>query len=144
MPITTVALMDRVLFLRKVPLFYGLDPADLQQIARIATERAFVDGEVFGRQGETGDALYVLMTGAVKVEQNGRLIATRGAGEAVGEMSIVAAIPRTATLIALGETRTLRIARAEFESIMRDRPETALGVIRVLASRLAEATSARA
>ena len=143
MPITTVALMDRVLFLRKVPLFVGLDPADLQQIARIATERAFVDGEVLGRQGEMGDALYVLMSGAVRIEQDGRPIATRGAGDAVGEMSIVAAIPRTATLIASGETRTLRIARPEFESIMRDRPETALGVIRVLASRLAEATAAR-
>ena len=141
MPITTVALMDRVLFLRKVPLFAALDPADLQGIARIAGERAFADGEVIARQGEMGDALYVVMKGAVRVEQGGRAVATRGVGEAVGEMSIVSATPRIASLVAAGDTKTLRIARADFESILRDRPETALGVIRVLAERLTEATA---
>ena len=141
MPITTVALMDRVLFLRKVPLFAELDPADLQQVARIATERAFTDGETIARQGESGDALYVVMSGAAKVEQDGRTVATRGAGEAVGEMSILRAAPRIASLVAAGDTKTLRIARADFESILRDRPETALGVIRVLAERLTEATA---
>ena len=143
MPITTVALMDRVLFLRKVPLFAELDPADLQQVARIATERAFAVGEVIARQGEMGDALYIVMSGAVRVDQDGREIARRGPGDAIGEMSIVSAIPRIATLTAAEDTRTLRIARAEFESILRDRPETALGVIRVLSKRLVEATAAR-
>ena len=141
MPITTVALMDRVLFLRKVPLFAELDPADLQQVARIATERAFTDGETIARQGESGDALYVVMSGAARVEQDGRAVAIRGAGEAVGEMSILRAAPRIASLVAAGDTKTLRIARADFESILRDRPETALGVIRVLAERLTEATA---
>jgi hypothetical protein len=143
MPLETVALMDRVLFLRKVPLFADLDPADLQQVARIATEKAFVDREVIARQGDMGDALYVVMSGAVRVERDGRAVATRGPGEHVGEMSIVSAMPRNATLAASGETKTLRIGRAEFESILRDRPETALGVIRVLAARLTEATAAR-
>jgi ATP/ADP translocase len=141
MPLETVALMDRVLFLRKVPLFAALDPADLQQVARITTERAFADGEVIARQGEIGDALYVVMSGAVRVEQDGRAIASRGTGEAVGEMSIVRAAPRIATLVASGDTRTLCIGRAEFESILRDRPETALGVIKVLAERLTEASA---
>ncbi|HYK98947.1 MAG TPA: cyclic nucleotide-binding domain-containing protein [Candidatus Acidoferrales bacterium] len=143
MPLTTVALMDRVLFLRKVPLFAALDPADLQQVGRIATERAFADGEVIARQGDMGDALYVVVAGAVRVEQDGRAIASRGRGEAVGEMSIVSATPRIATLVAAGDTKTLRIGRAEFESILRDRPETALGVIKTLAARLTEATAPR-
>lgn len=141
MPITTVALMDRVLFLRKVPLFAALDPADLQQVARIATEKAFVDGEVIARQGDVGDALYVVLSGAVKVEQEGREVARRGPGDAIGEMSIVAAVPRIATLVVAGDTRTLRLSRLEFETMLRDRPETALGVIRVLAARLTEATA---
>ena len=139
----TVPLMERVLFLHKVSLFDALDPADLQQVARIATERSFAEGELIFRQGEPGDAMYVVMTGGVRVEQDGRAIATRGTGEAIGEMAIVGAAPRMASLIADGDTRTLRIARGDFESILRDRPETALGVIRVLSRRLSEATAAR-
>ncbi|MEK7861756.1 MAG: cyclic nucleotide-binding domain-containing protein, partial [Chloroflexota bacterium] len=77
------------------------------------------------------------------VDQDGRTVATRGRGEVVGEMSIVSDRTRSATVVAAGEVRALRIGRAEFESILRDRPETAIGVIRVLAVRLAEATAAR-
>lgn len=141
--LTTILLVERVLFLHKVSLFSGLDPADLQQLARIATERTFAAGDVLARQGETGDALYLIVGGSVRVEQDGRPIATRGTGEAVGEMSIVSAAPRAATLAAATETRVLRIGRADFESILRDRPETAMGVIRVLAARLIEATTQR-
>jgi CRP-like cAMP-binding protein len=61
----------------------------------------------------------------------------------MGEMAVVNAEPRIATVVAAGETKTLRIARADFESILRDRPETALGVIRVLSTRLREATLTR-
>ena len=139
--VETVPLMERVLFLHRVPLFARLDPADLQQIARIATEVSFGEGDTIARQGEEGDALYVVLTGAVTVRQGGSVVATRGAGDAVGEMSIVSAVPRIATLAASGPTRALRLARADFEAILRDRPETALGVIRVLSARLAEATA---
>ncbi len=138
-----IPLMERVLFLHRVPLFAALDPADVQQVARIATERAFTSGEVVAREDDVGDALYVVVGGSIRVEQGGRVVATRGAGEAVGEMSIVSAERRIATLVAAEETRTLRIARADFEAILRDRPETALGVIRVLSARLREATAAR-
>ena len=139
----TVPLMERVLFLHKVSLFDALDPADLQQVARIATERSFAEGEVIFRQGEPGDAMYVVMTGGVRVEQDGRAIATRAVGEAVGEMAIVGGAPRMASLVSVGDTRALRIGRADFEAILRDRAETALGVIRVLSRRLAEATATR-
>lgn len=139
--LATVALMERVLFLHRVPLFAELDPADLQQVARIATERGFDDGDVLFRQGETGDALYVVTDGSLRIEQDGRQIATRGPGQVVGEMAVVNAVPRIATVAAAGRAKTLRIARADFESILRDRPETALGVIRVLSERLREATT---
>ena len=141
--LSTIPTMERLLFLHKVPLFAELDPADLQQVARVASERAFADGETVFRQGERGDALYVVVDGALRVEQDGRPVATRGRGEVVGEMSIVSDRPRIATAVGAGDGRALRIGRAEFEAILRDRPETAIGVIRVLALRLAEATALR-
>ncbi|MEK7862279.1 MAG: HEAT repeat domain-containing protein, partial [Chloroflexota bacterium] len=61
--LTTLPTMERVLFLHKVPLFAELDPADLQQVARVATERAFTDGETVFRQSDRGDALYIVIDG---------------------------------------------------------------------------------
>ena len=138
----TVPVMERVLFLHRVPLFAALDPADLQQVARIASEVSFARGETIARQGEEGDALYVVTAGVVEVRQHDAVVARRTSGDAIGEMSIVSATPRIASLIAAEPARALRIGRRDFEAILRDRPETALGVIRVLSSRLIEATSA--
>lgn len=139
----TVPVMERVLFLHRVPLFAALDPADLQQVARIATEVSFAPGETIAREGEAGDALYVVTAGVVEVRQHDAVVARRTSGDAIGEMSIVSATPRIASLIAAEPARALRIGRPDFEAILRDRPETALGVIRVLSTRLIEATSAR-
>lgn len=136
--LTTVPLVERVLFLHKVPLFAALDPADLQQVARIATERSFAGGEAVMREGDIGDALYVIAAGSVRVLRDGSEVAMRGAGDSIGEMSLVGHEARNATVIAAGDVRTLRIGRAEFEAMLRDRPETALGVIRVLSARLSE------
>ena len=69
-----------------------------------------------------------------------REVARRSAGDVVGEMSTVTRSPRIASLIAEGSVRTVRIGRREFESILRERPNVALGVVRVLAERLAEGT----
>jgi CRP-like cAMP-binding protein len=57
-------------------------------------------------------------------------------------MSIVTDQPRVATLVCEGEVRALTIGRREFEAILRDRPQVAQGIIRVLCARLAEAQRA--
>ena len=62
----------------------------------------------------------------------------RSAGDVVGEMAVITNRPRVAGLVARGDVRVLSIGRPQFESILRERPETALGVIRVLCERLAE------
>ena len=53
--------------LRRVPLFEGLDPEDLQRIAATAVERRFDAGRVLVREGEAGDELFVLLEGRVRV-----------------------------------------------------------------------------
>jgi CRP/FNR family transcriptional regulator, cyclic AMP receptor protein len=74
------------------------------------------------------------------VERDGRIIARRGAGDVVGEMSILTQSPRIASLIADGPVRTITIGSREFESMLRERPDLALGIMRVLALRLAESS----
>ncbi|HEV8536166.1 MAG TPA: cyclic nucleotide-binding domain-containing protein [Candidatus Limnocylindria bacterium] len=138
--LATLSSMDRILFLRKVSIFASLPPADLKQIASIATEHVFPDGAVIAREGDRGDRLYVIASGAVRVRGGERDVATREVGEYVGELALLTGEPRTATLVASGETRCVCIGRRELDAIIRDRPQVAIEVIRVLGARLREAT----
>ncbi len=135
---TSMPAIERVLFLRRVPLFDELAPADLNAIAEVAQEQAFADGELLASEGELGDELLIVVRGAVRVESGGSEIARRGPGEVVGEMSLITRDPRIASLVADGDVRAIRIGRREFESMIHDRPDIGIGVMRVLAHRLAE------
>ena len=141
--LSTLSIMERVLFLRKVPLFTELPPPDLRPIAAIAEEHVFDEGDTIARQGDVGEEMHIIVTGEVSVAVRDRsdaerVVAVRSGGDVVGEMAIVTNEPRMADLVARGPVRLLTIDRRRFESIIRERPETALGVIRMLSRRLAE------
>jgi CRP-like cAMP-binding protein len=139
--------IERVLALRKIPLFAELSPADLQSVAAIAEERTYADGDVIAGEGEVGDELHLVTDGAVAVVRGAggarSSVARRGPGDVVGEMSIITRTPRIASLVAEGDVRTLRIGHREFESMIRERPEVSLAVMRVLAERLGAQTVER-
>jgi HEAT repeat protein len=138
----TLPLMKRVLFLGKVPLFAGLAPWDLNSVAKAAEENLFSDGELIAAQGEPGGEMYVVVTGEIEVRiahSDDRLeLARRRPGEVVGEMSVITGQPRMASLVAVGDVRTLSIDRLKFERILAERPEVSLAVMRQLCARLEE------
>jgi HEAT repeat protein len=140
--VATLSSIERVLFLRSVPLFADLSPPDLERVARLTEERGFADGEVIASEGELGDELHIVVEGTIRVvqERSGgeHELARRAAGDVVGEMSLIAQAPRIASLVADGPVRTIRLGHRDFESMLRERPGIAMGVMRVLANRLAE------
>ena len=139
---TSLSPMELVLVLRRIPLFATLEPEDLLQVAAIADERSYADGETLGAQDELGDEMHVVLEGTVRVVRaDGAEVARRGAGDVVGEMSVITRDPRVASLLAYGDVRTLRIGHREFEGMVRERPDIALAVMRVLAQRLGSATT---
>jgi CRP/FNR family transcriptional regulator len=143
---TSMSPMERVLVLRKIPLFAGLSPADLQKVAAIAEERTHADGDVIAGEGELGDELHLVIRGTVAVVRGNASdapVARRGTGDVVGEMSLFTRAPRMASLVAESDVRTLRIGHREFETMIRERPEVALAVMRVLAERLSAETTER-
>jgi CRP-like cAMP-binding protein len=140
----TIPTMERILFLRRVTLFANLTPVDLKQIAAIARERLFTDGEVIARKGEPGDEMYVIASGEVRVlGESGGELALRKPGDSVGEMAIISQQPRMATLVAQGDVRTLCIDQGQFEGILRERFEISLAVMRELCQRLRESSDRR-
>jgi len=144
--LATIPLMERILFLRRVPIFADLSPADLKQVAAITAEAVFADGDILAHQGEPGDEMYIVVSGDVSVrmasgdQKESREVARRSSGDYVGEMSIISREPRIATLAASGTVRALCIDQKRFEGILRERPEISLAMMRVLCQRLKEAS----
>jgi CRP/FNR family cyclic AMP-dependent transcriptional regulator len=139
--LATIPIMERILYLRKVPLFAELSPVELKQIATIAGEHLFASGEVFARQGDLGDEMFIVVSGEVEVRmrrEDGEqvVITRRKPGEFVGEMSILSDQPRMASLAAVGEVRALCVEKLLFETMLRERPEVSLALIRALVERL--------
>lgn len=139
----SLSLMERVVFLRRVPLFAELSPADLKHVAEVVSEHAYPGGEVIAEQGEPGEELYIVVDGEISVvvtQDGGRAVevARRGVGDYVGEMSLISREPRMASLLCAGDVRTLAIDRKRFERILRERPDASLAMMRVLSNRLRE------
>ena len=142
--LATLSLMDRILFFKRVPLFANLSPADLKQVALLADEELFSDGEELCHEGDIGDVMFIIVRGEVRVcsLRDGQEfeIARRKAGDYVGEMAIIGREPRMASLVAVGDVRTLCIDQKSFEGLIRERPEVSLAVIQELNKRLREAS----
>ena len=135
---TTIPLVERVIFLRKAPLFAALPPQDLLPIAEVAEEHLFAEGDMIAAEGEPGDTTYVIVDGEVDVVVDGpNAGSSRSAGDVIGEMSVISSRPRVASLRAKSDVRVLEIHKPAFEAILRERPETALALMRVLCERLA-------
>ena len=134
--LTTV---EKVLFLKSIELFSQIPGEDLAQVALVAAEETREAHEEIFREGDPGDALYLVLEGLVRVHRGDHEIAKLGERECFGEMAILDAAPRSATVTADGEVALLKIGREEFQEIMADKPEIALGIIKVLSRRLRNA-----
>lgn len=132
-----------VKYLSSAPIFVELTKEALLDIAMIAEDKSFLKGELLAEEGETGDSMFVIISGKVVVTKKNDFgdeieLARRGAGAHLGEMAILSNIPRTATLTALSDLKTLEITKNDFEKILITHPQTSLGIIRELIRRLDE------
>lgn len=107
--------------------------------------REFEPGDVLFREGESGDVMFVLQSGAVRITKSvggeDKALAVLGPGEFVGEMAILNAKPRTATATVIEPTRSLVIDARTLEQMVTRSPEIALRLIKKLAKRLDSADS---
>ena len=133
--------LEKVLLLRNAPLFERVAGEDLAPLARVAEPETFAKGDTIFRTGDHGDSLYVVIRGKVVVSRDERPIAHLGPGDAFGEMAVLDAGPRSATVLAEEETEVLRIGSEEFYEVLQEQTELADGVIRVVTQRLRGAAS---
>jgi CRP/FNR family transcriptional regulator, cyclic AMP receptor protein len=123
--------------LSNTPLFHGLRPADLEHVAAGAVQRSLSKGQTLFREGDDGEALYVVIDGAIKVSvSSGRgdelALTTLGPGDAFGELPLIDEGPRSASAIALTDVVVLGLDRRTLLDTARNHPELLDGLLRSL------------
>jgi len=121
--------------LRRPPLLGSLAGAALAELAGRA-ERQTIDGDLF-RAGDAGDAMFVVVSGALVARRAGEPDRRIEAGDIVGELALLTHAPRAATVSADGRAEVLAIGREAFAAASRRAPELVLGLSATLAGWLA-------
>ena len=128
--------------LRKSPLFEGLSDEELQKLMDMAEPVSLRAGDVLMRQGELGDAAYVVIKGEFEIQkQSGQSVIkidVRDAGDVVGEMALLSRATRTATVVAKTDGETLRIPPEAFEELLASSSTAAMAVLHWVMARLSQ------
>jgi sigma-B regulation protein RsbU (phosphoserine phosphatase) len=144
----TAATADIADLLSGVPLFASLTDAQRAQLAGSLQHVSFARGTVLFGEGEHGDTFYVVMSGRLAVHKafgssDQRLLAERGPGNFVGEMSLLNPDGlRTATVVAQTDVALLKLTRASFDGLLHSHPALAYDMLRVQSARLTESHTA--
>lgn len=115
--------------LGSVPLFSRLERNDLQRLGKTVVARQYKAGETIVQQGEQAVAFYVIVSGKVSVEKDGKKLATKGPGEAFGEMALLDGFPRVSNVIATEDTECLVMTRWDFTAELKTTPSIALSML---------------
>ena len=105
-----VSFEERTGFLQQLAIFSELSEADVAELGKAAEELICHKGDYLMREGEPGDALFVIASGEVLISRNEQVLARLGVGEVIGEMSILDSERRSADAIAHSDVRLLRLS----------------------------------
>ena len=131
--------------LRRCALFAHVDRDALAEVARGMRNRRFRRNEVIFHQGDPGDSLHIISTGAVKIllpsaEGDEAIIATLRPGDFFGELALLDGAPRSATAAALEPTETMVLARAAFHDLLEEHRELRDALLASLSAELRRLT----
>jgi len=129
--------------LSQVQLFSACNKRELARIAALTTEIEVPAGRVLMREGDPGRECFVIEEGSAKATIRGRKAATMGPGECFGEMALLDAAPRSATVTTESEMRLLVLTSREFSTLLEDLPSVARKVLAAVGERLRNAERAQ-
>lgn len=128
--------MELEQLLASVPLTAGLEARTRRRLAEIGKRRSYQADEVIVREGSTGTALYIVLSGTARVEREGEAIGQLSAGDFFGELALIEEHPRSATVVAAAPTECLLFPAWEFTALLNEHPEVAVPIMRALIARL--------
>ena len=127
--------------LPSIPLFKGLDATQLAWIAQRSHRRLVPAGKDIITIEQPGEAVYIILAGTVKIhveQDDGRdvILSILGAGDMLGEMSIIDNVGRSASVVTLEDTLVLWMDKASFNQMMEEFPPVPLNLVRILSGRV--------
>ena len=124
--------------LREVTWLKGMSDDVIQKILNASESRVYNSGDALMKQGDTGDGLIVITRGSVKVSIGDVVVDIMGRGAVIGEMAVLAGVPRTATVIADSTVNALWLTTDSMQAIMEESPELSGSLWKTAAMRFAE------
>jgi CRP/FNR family transcriptional regulator, cyclic AMP receptor protein len=128
--------VDRLLFVRRVPIFQELRDDFIVRLASVMDELTFPSNHSMFRQGEEGRSLYIVISGRIKIHIDDRQLAVFSKGESFGEMAIFDTQPRSATATTLEPSECLELTQEQLYDAIEETPEISVNIIRVLSRRI--------
>jgi signal transduction histidine kinase len=126
--------------LRAAPLFAGLSDADLERLAATVQTQQLAPGEVLLREGDPGDAMFVIVSGEMEVTKRAgateQPLARVGPGQIQGEIAALQGTERQASVHAVTDVEVLRIPREGLLALLDSGPQAALALVRTVLERL--------
>ncbi len=122
--------------LASVPLLAGLNNRIRKRLADTGKRRTYAAGDDIVREGSSGTALYIVLSGDARVERGGERLGGVKAGDFFGELALIEEHPRSASVIADTEVECLLFPAWEFTALLDEHPEIAVPIMRALITRL--------
>ncbi|WP_372679188.1 cyclic nucleotide-binding domain-containing protein [Desulfosarcina sp.] len=138
---TAIPLTDKILHLKNIEIFADLSVNELAAVASVTEEAAFDEMEMVFQEGEVGDTLFLILEGEVAVIKDCNAerefeLDSIGPGDYFGEMALFGDDRRSATIRVKKKARFLTLNKQELQEIVREYPQIALHVCRVLSMRI--------
>jgi CRP/FNR family cyclic AMP-dependent transcriptional regulator len=130
--------VDRLLFVRGVPIFKELRDDFLVRLASVMDELSFPAQHTIFTQGQEGRSLYIVVSGRVRVHIGEQELAQLEQGACFGEMSLFDAEPRSASVTTLDSCECLMLTQQQLYDAIEETPGIAVNIIRLLSRRIRE------
>jgi len=127
---------EKLKLLKTVPLFALCDERSIERLGMLVEEVDLPAGRVLFRQGDTAQELFIIVSGQVRIERDGAVLANSGPGDFFGEIALVTEGTRTATATCVSPCRLLVLGHRDFHSLMDEFPALKMRVLETLATRV--------
>lgn len=133
--------LDRI---EHIEILHTLPPSEMQAIIPLLKPLSVESGTVLCQEGQPGNSMFLIVTGAAEIFKGSQRLAELGAGEMFGEMALLTGEERSATVMAKTPMELYELDKADFDAMITHSPQLSSGLSRILARRLRETTQSTA
>jgi CRP/FNR family cyclic AMP-dependent transcriptional regulator len=134
---------DVIPTLERMPLFKGLSPQELQDLAERFDDATFLAGHGVITEGMSGPEFFIILDGSASVLIDDQVVATLGPGDFFGEVAALDGGPRTASVKADSQLRCVTLPTGGLRPFLLDHPLVAVNLVPEIARRFRNATAHR-